>query len=30
VLGALGFMAGQWLVGVVLHRVKVTGEISSA
>lgn len=30
VLGALGFMAGQWLVGVVLHQVKVTGEISSA
>jgi ABC-2 type transport system permease protein len=30
VLGALGFRAGQWLVGVVLHQVKVTGEISSA
>jgi ABC-2 type transport system permease protein len=30
VLGTLGFLAGQRLVQVVLHRVKVTGEISSA
>ena len=30
VLGAAGFYAAQRLVRVVLHKVKVTGEISSA
>jgi len=30
VLGVVGFGAAQWLVRVVLHKVKVTGEISSA
>ena len=30
VLGGLGFAVGQWLVRVILRRIRVTGEISSA
>ncbi|GBE21493.1 ABC-2 type transporter [bacterium BMS3Bbin01] len=29
VLGSVGFVAAQWLVRVVLHRVMVTGEIAA-
>ncbi len=29
VLGGIGFVAGQWLVRVIMHRVRVTGEIST-
>lgn len=30
VLGAVGFVVGQWLVRVIMHRVRISGEISSA